>query len=91
MAMSLFNRSWRPLFSQMWKPLAFPNEGFVPIPADKLIEEETLPDYVASQYYPVRIGEIFCARYQVVGKLGFGATSTVWLARDRRWVISFSA
>lgn len=82
MAMSLLSRAWRPLFGRSWKPLTFPNKGFVPIPVDKKIEEETLPDYVASRYYPVRIGETFRERYQVVGKLGFGATSTVWLARD---------
>ncbi|QVM13755.1 hypothetical protein D8B26_008386 [Coccidioides posadasii str. Silveira] len=46
------------------------------------IEEETIPGYVAARYYPVRIGEVFNERYQVVGKLGYGATSTVWLARD---------
>lgn len=28
------------------------------------------------------MGEILRNRYQVVGKLGFGSTSTVWLARD---------
>jgi hypothetical protein len=80
--MSLLNRPWRSLFSRAWKPLVFPNEGFVPIPTDTKVEEETLPDYVASRYYPVRIGEVFRSRYQVVGKLGFGATATVWLARD---------
>lgn len=41
-----------------------------------------MPDYLAERYYPVRIGDLFASRYQVVGKLGFGATSTVWLARD---------
>jgi serine/threonine-protein kinase SRPK3 len=82
--MSIFGRSWRPLFSRAWKPLVFPSEGFVAIPADRRVEEETLPDYAASHYYPVQIGEILCARYQVVGKLGFGVTSTVWLARDLR-------
>ncbi|KAF2627370.1 kinase-like protein [Macroventuria anomochaeta] len=84
--MSLFSRSLRPLFSRSWKPLAFSSEGFVPIPTDKEVDEETLPDCVASRYYPVRIGGVFRARYQVVSKLGFGATSTVWLARDLRWV-----
>jgi serine/threonine-protein kinase SRPK3 len=33
-------------------------------------------------YYLVRIGHIFQNRYQVVGKLGFGISSTLWLARD---------
>ncbi|KAF1949849.1 kinase-like protein [Byssothecium circinans] len=82
MATSLLSRAWRPLFGRSWKPLTFPSKGFVPIPVDKNIEEETLPDYVASRYYPVQIGKTFRERYQVVGKLGFGATSTVWLARD---------
>ncbi|KNZ76789.1 Serine/threonine-protein kinase SRPK3, partial [Termitomyces sp. J132] len=31
--------------------------------------------------YPVRIGDLFVSRYQIVGKLGFGMTSTVWLTR----------
>jgi hypothetical protein len=47
-----------------------------------MIEEETIPDYLADRYYPVRIGDVIRDRYQVVGKLGYGTTSTVWLARD---------
>ncbi|KAG6111894.1 hypothetical protein E4U13_004546 [Claviceps humidiphila] len=89
MAASPFRRSWKSLFSRTWKPLAFPSKGFPVIPTDEKIEEETLPNYVASRFYPVKIGEIFRARYQVVGKLGYGVTSTVWLARDfneRRYV-----
>ncbi|KAG6092112.1 hypothetical protein E4U30_005847 [Claviceps sp. LM220 group G6] len=83
MVWSLLRRTRKPLASlPAWKPLAFPSEGFAVIPADERIEEETLPNYATSQYYPVTIGEIFRARYQVVGKLGYGTTSTVWLARD---------
>lgn len=73
-----------PHFGRTWKPLAFPGLDFTRLPSDRKIEEETLPDYVASRYYPVRIGEILKERYQVVGKLGFGASSTAWLARDMR-------
>lgn len=69
---------------QTWKPLNFSNPNFIRIPANQKIEEETIPDYVASRYYTVRIGEIFKDQYQVVGKLGFGASSTVWLARDMK-------
>ncbi|KAG6099015.1 hypothetical protein E4U31_004583 [Claviceps sp. LM219 group G6] len=89
MAASPFRRSWKSLFSRTWKPLTFPSKGFPVVPTDEKIEEETLPNYVASRFYPVKIGEIFRARYQVVGKLGYGVTSTVWLARDfneRRYV-----
>ncbi|KAI1354392.1 serine threonine protein kinase, CMGC group [Xylaria sp. FL0043] len=65
-----------------WKPIVFSNSNFPRIPSDERIEEETLPDYRPSRYYPVHVGEVLRDRYQVVGKLGFGATSTVWLARD---------
>ncbi|KAJ6047187.1 kinase-like domain-containing protein [Penicillium canescens] len=46
------------------------------------LEEETLPWYTQDRSYPVKIGEVFQARYQVLGKLGFGGYSTVWLCRD---------
>ncbi|KAK0654259.1 SRSF protein kinase 2 [Lasiodiplodia hormozganensis] len=79
---SLSNRALRPLSSCVWKPVVFPNDAFTPIPADQKVEEELLPNYIASEYYPVRIGEILRDRYQILGKVGFGTTSTVWLARD---------
>ncbi|PGH16326.1 CMGC/SRPK protein kinase [Helicocarpus griseus UAMH5409] len=78
-----------PSLGRTWKPLNFPNSNFAQISASLKIEEETIPGYAASRYYPTRIGEIFKERYQVVGKLGFGASSTAWLARDmdrRRYV-----
>ncbi|KAK1835361.1 serine threonine protein kinase [Podospora conica] len=67
-----------------WKPLIFPASTTVsrPIRPEKKLEEELLPDYVASRYYPVRLGQVLKDRYQIVGKLGFGTSSTVWLARD---------
>lgn len=80
----LSSNAWWPLSSRVWKPVVFPNDAFTPIPADQKVEEELLPNYVASEYYPVRIGEILRDRYQIIGKVGFGTTSTVWLARDLR-------
>lgn len=71
-----------PQLRRRWKPLNFSNLNFVWIPEWHKIEEETLPDYTASQYYPTQIGEVIKERYQVIGKLGFGSTSTAWLARD---------
>ena len=47
-----------------------------------LIEEETLPRYQAYKYYPVRTNEVMNRKYQVISKLGFGRSSTVWLAQD---------
>ncbi|KAJ5884361.1 hypothetical protein N7504_011933 [Penicillium tannophilum] len=78
-----------PRLGRRWMPLNFDNPNFIRIPTSHVIEEETIPGYVAGRYYPTRIGEILKDRYQVVGKLGFGASSTVWLARDmdyRRYV-----
>ncbi|KAI2904577.1 hypothetical protein CBS76997_4180 [Aspergillus niger] len=60
----------------------FPTSGFDIIQPDEKVEEEELPDYEARRFYPVRLGEIFQNRYQVVAKLGFGSSSTTWLSRD---------
>lgn len=49
---------------------------------DKPFEEECLPDYEIEQFYPVNIGNNINSRYHVIGKLGYGANSTVWFCRD---------
>lgn len=77
---SIFRRL--PWPGRAWRPLDFPNSKFTRIPQGEKIEEELFPNYHASRYYPVLIGQILRDRYQIVGKLGFGASSTVWLARD---------
>ncbi|KAK2871640.1 hypothetical protein FQN49_002976 [Arthroderma sp. PD_2] len=59
-----------------------PTSGFQTIESDRLVEEEELPDYKADRFYPVRLGDVFDDRYQVIAKLGFGSSSTIWLARD---------
>ncbi|KAM5503253.1 hypothetical protein McaMca56_001178 [Microsporum canis] len=68
--------------SQLQTPLTFPTSGFELVDTNEKIEEETLPTYNPKKYYPVRLGQIFQDRYQVVGKVGYGVFSTVWLARD---------
>ncbi|EEP81642.1 predicted protein [Uncinocarpus reesii 1704] len=65
-------------------PRSFPSFGFDEVDHWQPIEEERLPNYQAEKYYPVRIGEIFNSRYQVITKLGFGTASTIWLCRDLR-------
>lgn len=52
---------------------------------DAILEEQTLPRYSQRTYFPVRIGDVYGTRYRVVAKLGYGAYSTVWLARDERY------
>ncbi|QPC74606.1 hypothetical protein HYE68_005358 [Fusarium pseudograminearum] len=83
--MSFFSRIWSRFGDRApLRPRIFSNQNFIRIPVTNKVEEETLPDYLPARYYPVRIGEVFIGRYQVVGKLGFGASSTVWLANDLR-------
>ena len=67
-------------------PRAFPLTGFEVIDPSQMVEEERLPFYNRDHYYPMRIGEVLKDRYQVVAKLGYGASSTVWLCRDLRYL-----
>ncbi|KAB8225660.1 kinase-like domain-containing protein [Aspergillus novoparasiticus] len=41
-----------------------------------------MPAYDRGLYYLVKLGDVFCSRYQVLSKLGFGVNSTVWFCRD---------
>ncbi|GIK07106.1 hypothetical protein Aspvir_002761 [Aspergillus viridinutans] len=63
-------------------PRLFPTSGWDHIDPSIPIEEETIPTYRPEKFYPVHIGEVFNHRYQVVGKLGYGSSATVWLCRD---------
>ena len=49
---------------------------------DVPIEEERKATYNAQHFYPVKLGQIFDDAYQVIAKLGYGGSSTVWLAKD---------
>ncbi len=59
-----------------------PRTGFEVLGNEYRLEEETWSWYKPEEYYPVRIGELFKNKYQVIGKLGLGSVSTVWLCRD---------
>jgi serine/threonine protein kinase len=43
---------------------------------------EELVRYVVGLHYPIRIGDVLNGTYRIVHKLGYGESSTVWLARD---------
>merc|ERR1712156_475432 len=45
-------------------------------------EQEDPRDYGKGGYHPVKIGDLFVARYHVIRKLGWGHFSTVWLCWD---------
>lgn len=60
----------------------FPTSGFELLDQSQELDEETLPTYQPEKYYPVNQGEIVNDRYQILAKIGYGVTSTVWLAKD---------
>lgn len=69
------------------RTLTFPTHGFEELPPDDKFEEEEVPRYKSEEFYPVRLGEIFCSKYQIIAKLGFGTSSTIWLCRDLKCVL----
>ncbi|EFY91659.1 protein kinase-like protein [Metarhizium acridum CQMa 102] len=77
--------------SSQSSPRKFPSTGFDLINPSEKVEEEQLPFYKKDEYYPMKIGDVVCGHYQVVAKLGYGTTSTVWLSRNLRnqeyWVL----
>ena len=54
------------------------------LPVSQKIEEENFDNFSMGRYYPVKIGQVMNGRYHIIGKLGFGLGSTVWLAGDIR-------
>lgn len=55
--------------------------------SDLLYTEEYLWYYIPGGYHPVTLGDTFKnGRYKVYHKLGWGRTSTVWLAYDQELV-----
>ncbi|OJI91261.1 hypothetical protein ASPTUDRAFT_916069 [Aspergillus tubingensis CBS 134.48] len=62
-----------------------PLRSLLPPPTYPL-EEERNPHYNPKKYYPARIGETIGNKYCIISKLGWGANSTAWLAKDiSRW------
>lgn len=81
--------AWR---NSLWHRLSpstkSPNVSYATLPLGTPMEEQTLPYYRPEHYYTVKIGDIYKARYKVVGKIGYGAYSTSWLCRDLQCVLT---
>ncbi|KAJ5609130.1 hypothetical protein N7528_009697 [Penicillium herquei] len=63
------------------KPFPIPSPG-PPLSPDILIDEEISPVYNSNHFYPAKPGEVLADRYETLIKVGWGVSSTVWLARD---------
>jgi serine/threonine-protein kinase SRPK3 len=66
-------------------PREFPSSGFEIINPSQMVEEEQLAFDNHNDYYPMQIGAVIKDHYQVVAKLGYGTSSTVWLCHDLRY------
>ncbi|KAJ5528476.1 hypothetical protein N7527_001869 [Penicillium freii] len=64
-------------------PFSMPSPGS-PLPLGMLVDEEISPAYDSKYFYPVKPREVLADRYQTLVKVGWGVSSTVWLARDLR-------
>ncbi|RJE21282.1 Protein kinase domain protein [Aspergillus sclerotialis] len=82
--MNTIRRSIRRLSTLPRKNL-FPTPPPGPIlPPGIPVEEEISPVYNSKYFYPARPGAVLADRYQALIKVGWGVSSTVWLARELR-------
>ncbi|KAJ4475817.1 kinase-like protein [Lentinula lateritia] len=59
-------------------------DRYIPCQLDRV---EDVVEYRPGGFHPVNIGDEFAdGRYKILHKLGFGGSSTVWLARDQRFI-----
>lgn len=47
-------------------------------------DTEWVENYRPGGFHPVCYDDVFNARYRILRKLGFGASSTVWLCKDQQ-------
>ena len=95
--MNFLIKRFRPTFAQFrWAsgtptvaPRRFPATGFITVPASEKLDEENWAWYTPQSFYPVRIGDVVLSKYQVLYKLGYGTTATIWMCRDLQSVPLF--
>lgn len=52
------------------------------LPLDDPVDEERIPGYDPKYFYHPNPGDILNRRYELKAKIGWGTSSTVWLAQD---------
>ncbi|KXS93469.1 hypothetical protein AC578_9220 [Pseudocercospora eumusae] len=82
--MNMTFKSWTSPFTTLLchRPWTPPSAIAPRLSASQLVEEEKTPYYRPERFYPVQLGQVLHGRYQIATKLGYGSSSTVWLARD---------
>lgn len=54
------------------------------LPDNVTVDEERIPGHNFKLSYPANPGDVLLDRFQLISKIGWGTTSTVWLARDSK-------
>lgn len=52
------------------------------LPLDVPVDEEVIPGYNPKYFYHPNPGDILDHKYELKAKIGWGTSSTVWLAQD---------
>jgi hypothetical protein len=76
------SRALSPVWTLKHRPWPLSTAVAPKLLVDEAIEEERTPYYDPARFYPVRLGNVLNDRYQLTTKVGYGSSSTVWLARD---------
>ncbi|KAJ5146587.1 protein kinase [Penicillium bovifimosum] len=84
-------RAFRPIlrrgFSSLHqKPFTLPPPKL--ISSSKLVDEERVPWYGHNRFYPAKPGDVLADCFQILVKIGYGSSSTAWLARDLRQYVN---
>ncbi|KAG6006486.1 hypothetical protein E4U21_007030 [Claviceps maximensis] len=61
-----------------------PRKTIIAHASKAIIDEEKIPGYNSELYYPANPSDVLEDRYRLIAKLGWGASSTAWLALDTR-------
>jgi serine/threonine protein kinase len=80
----------RRAFSSLYRqPFTLPLPKLISNP--HLVDEERVPWYEENRFYPTKPGDVLADRFQILAKIGYGGSSTTWLARDiRKMYVAFT-
>jgi serine/threonine-protein kinase SRPK3 len=76
------SRAMSPVWALKHRPWPLSTAIAPKLPMNEAVEEERTPYYDPARFFPARLGNVLKGRYQLATKLGYGSSSTIWLARD---------